>query len=104
MNSKGLIGIIKQFMNWAAFHLASRKEICQATEKERFLKEERKGVGVPVVVHWIKDLTVVSERSSVPGLVQWVKDLALPQATAKVADMAWIQCQCGCGAGRQLQL
>ena len=28
-------------MNWAAFHLASRKELHQAGKNERFLKTER---------------------------------------------------------------
>ena len=35
-----LMGFSKQFMNWAALHLASRKELQRATERERFLKAE----------------------------------------------------------------
>ena len=36
---------------------------------------------------------------SIPGLTQWVKDPVLPQAVAKIADVAQIKCCCGCGVG-----
>lgn len=33
-----LVGFVQQFMNWAASHLAHRKELWRTVEKERFFK------------------------------------------------------------------
>lgn len=38
---KGVIDFIKGLMNEAAFDLASRKELCQAVGKQRFIMMER---------------------------------------------------------------
>ena len=50
-------------------------------KKWRVRKEirSRKLWGVPVVAHWIKNLTNIHEVAGlIPGLTPWVKDLALP--------------------------
>ena len=39
--SEDQIGFLQQFMNRAPAHLANRKELWRAIEKERFLKAER---------------------------------------------------------------
>ena len=39
---------------------------------------------------------------SISGLAQWVKDRALQQATAYLADAAWIWHCHGCGIGADL--
>ena len=44
----------------------------------------KKGIGVPTVVHWVKDLTASSsgrrrDVGSIPSPAQWIKDPAFPQ-------------------------
>ena len=48
-------------MNWAAFHLASRKELHQAGKNERFLKTER-GQKKEIVSKKKKKKSIVSGR------------------------------------------
>ena len=53
------------------------------TEHQKINVKKRKPKGVPVVTHWVKNLTSIDEDVGlIPGHIQWVKDLALPQGAA----------------------
>ena len=73
------------------------------TAIKAYIKIEDKGFSL-----WLNGLgtwhNVREDAGSIWALTQWVKDLELPQAAAKVADVAWVWHHCGYGVSWQLQL